>query len=302
MEEIQKTKGREAREEIYFSYRLPFFLLEINYKTALKKNTERCEAQGIHAYHSTFLLNSAFCQLDIARDVNICNIVKSGAKFKQTKTMNRKTLLAPFLFIALNSCSQQESQSARMSEKDIAVGGSCEGCEAIFENLTPFERLNEVDTLADFNLDGPKLLITGIIYQPDGKTPAPGVVIYIYHTDQKGIYPTKGNEKGWAKRHGYLRGWVKTDSQGVYKFYTLQPAPYPGGGNPAHVHATVKEPGKTAYWIDDFLFEGDPFLPAGKKPGNPRGGNGILKPIMENGLSTMTRNITLGLNVPDYPL
>ncbi len=61
----------------------------------------------------------------------------------------------------------------------------------------------------------------------DGKTPAAGIVMYVYHTDQKGIYPKKGGETGWAGRHGYIRGWIKTNAQGQYKFYTLVPASYP---------------------------------------------------------------------------
>lgn len=65
------------------------------------------------------------------------------------------------------------------------VGGPCEGCEAVFEYggraLTP------TCTLPDFSQEGPRLKVTGIIYQPDGKTPAAGVILYIYHTDQNGV-------------------------------------------------------------------------------------------------------------------
>ncbi len=184
----------------------------------------------------------------------------------------------------------------------MVVGGKCEGCEAIFESPVPFAQLNEVDTLPDFLLAGPKLVVSGIIYQPDNKTPAAGVVMYFYHTDQKGIYPA-GNEKGWGKRHGYLRGWVKTNKDGFYQFYTLKPASYPEGRNPAHIHATIKEPGKTAYWIDDFLFADDPFLKqADKNSETPRGGNGLLKPTLKNDVLYASRNIVLGENIPGYPV
>ena len=57
----------------------------------------------------------------------------------------------------------------------------------------------------------PKIEISGIVYQRDGKTPAKDVVIYIYHTDQAGHYTAKAGQTGRAKRHGYIRGWVKTD-------------------------------------------------------------------------------------------
>ncbi len=184
----------------------------------------------------------------------------------------------------------------------MRVGGGCEGCEAIFESPVAFAQLNEVDTLMDFNQPGPKLVVSGTIYQKDGKTPAPGVVMYFYHTDQSGVYPTKGGEKGWEKRHGYLRGWIKTDKNGFYKFYTLVPASYPNSTNPKHIHPIIKENGKTAYWIDEFVFDDDPLLPKTERNReNPVGGSGVLKTVLKDGVLHAERNIVLGLNVSGYP-
>jgi protocatechuate 3,4-dioxygenase beta subunit len=95
--------------------------------------------------------------------------------------------------------------------------------------------------LPDWNDKGRKLAVNGVVYKADG-TPSPNVIIYVYHTDQTGVYPTKGDEKGWAKRHGYLRGWMKTNEKGEYKFFTLRPAAYPGRKDPEHIHVTIKEP------------------------------------------------------------
>jgi len=219
-------------------------------------------------------------------------------------TFKLRIMKSLFLFlsvvcISLAGCSQ--NNTAKEQKSKIHVGGSCEGCEAVHESPVPFEQLNNVDTLPDFNDPGPKIEISGIIYQQDGKTPAPGVVLYVYHTDQTGVYPTKGNEKGWAKRHGYIRGWVKTDINGFYKFYTLVPASYPNSKNPKHIHPTIKEPDKNEYWIDEYLFEGDPYLEYEKSDRPPRGSNGIINPVMKDGMLRATRNIILGLNVPDYP-
>jgi protocatechuate 3,4-dioxygenase beta subunit len=204
------------------------------------------------------------------------------------------------LFICLTltglaGCAQNGSGGNR---KDKAVGGSCEGCEAVFESPVPFDRLKPVDTLPDFKQPGPLMEISGFIYQKDGKTPAPGVVLYIYHTDQQGIYPTRGNETGWGRRHGYIRGWVRSDQNGFYKFYTLRPASYPNSTNPQHIHPVIKEPGYTAYWIDEFVFEDDPLFQSPAK--NPRGGSGVLKVSYENGMQKARRDIILGLNVPGY--
>ncbi|HNR17228.1 MAG TPA: hypothetical protein PKG90_11235 [Chitinophagaceae bacterium] len=201
---------------------------------------------------------------------------------------------------SLNACSQNKSGSA--AESKTKVGGNCEGCEAIYESPVPFEKLNWIDTLPDFNDPGSKLEISGIVYKKDGKTPAAGVVIYIYHTDQKGVYPVKGDEKGWDKRHGYIRGWVKTNDKGQYRFYTLVPASYPNSNNPKHIHPVIKESDKNEYWIDEFLFADDPLLPIKERNKITfRGGSGILVTVNNNGLLRAQRNIILGENIPGYP-
>lgn len=205
----------------------------------------------------------------------------------------------------LESCAQPSSNKVfknKPGQKDVKVGGGCEGCEAVYECPVAFEQLNEMDTLPGFNLPGLKIEISGIIFHPDGKTPAKDIVLYVYQTNQQGIYERKGNEEGWGKRHGYIRGWIKTDAKGFYKFYTLLPASYPNSNNPKHIHPTIKEPGKSEYWIDEFLFDDDPLLPASERnKSNPVGGYGVLKPEMENGILKATRNIILGLNVKNYP-
>ncbi len=179
------------------------------------------------------------------------------------------------------------------------VGGACEGCEAVFEYgdrvLTP------VDTLPDFRDPGPKLKITGTIYQRDGKTPAAGVVLYVYHTDQSGVYATRGNETGWERRHGYIRGWIRTDSTGTYAFYTLKPGIYPSRSAAAHIHPIILEPDGRYYWLESYLFQGDPLLterelsPLGHRGGGPT----VLSLKNEGGLLVGERDIVLGKNVPE---
>lgn len=224
--------------------------------------------------------------------------------------MKYYSLLLVLIMFCGQSCGQPGATAKianRPGAGELKVGGPCEGCEAIYESPVSFAELNEVDTLPDFNEAGPKLVISGKIYKQDGKTPASNVILYIYHTDQAGNYSTKGNapdgyREGWGKRHGYIRGWIKTDAEGSYTFYTLVPASYPNSNNPKHIHPTVKEPGKTEYWIDEFVFADDPLLPQSERERkNPVGGNGVLKTTMKNGVLYATRDIILGLNVKDYP-
>ncbi len=199
------------------------------------------------------------------------------------------------VLLTLTSC---QSQTAKTDLNKI-VGGPCEGCEAVFEygNI----KLTPIDTLPGFKETEPKLKLSGTVFEKDGKTPAENVIIYIYHTDRKGIYPTQGNEKGWAKRHGYIRGWIKTDRKGQYTFFTFKPAAYPQGREPAHIHITLKEPNKNEYYIDEFLFDDDPFLIEKERSKlDNRAGSGIVKPILKNNILTAKRDIILGLNIPDY--
>lgn len=202
-------------------------------------------------------------------------------------------VLILFLFVTA-SCNAQKK-----SKPKTHIGGDCEGCEAIFEYRD--KNLTSTDTLPEFQNNEPKLKITGTVFKMDGKTPAKDVVLYIYHTNRQGIYATKGDEKGWAKRHGFIRGWVKTDTNGLYTFYTFRPASYPDRKEPEHIHLTVKEPNKNEYYLDDYVFDDDPILtPAKREKLRNRGGSGIMKPIVEDDILSIRRDIILGHNVPDY--
>ncbi|MGN6295008.1 MAG: hypothetical protein ACTHMV_19815 [Chitinophagaceae bacterium] len=209
--------------------------------------------------------------------------------------------MKPFLLLALfiatlytSSCAQKKSGT------DIKVGDRCEDCEAIYESPVPFEQLPNMVWLSDWGQKGRKLAVNGTVFRPGGSRAA-NVVIYIYHTDSTGVYPTKGDEKGIAKKHGYLRGWMKTNELGEYKFFTLRPGSYPEGHNPAHIHAIIKEPGKSEYWIDDYLFDDDPLLgEKERKKLQNRGGNGILTFKGAGNIVKAERNIYLGKNIPNY--
>jgi protocatechuate 3,4-dioxygenase, beta subunit len=141
--------------------------------------------------------------------------------------MKSNYIFTVLLLVSLEACAQTEDNDQnRRPEK--TVGGPCEGCEAALEFGD--KPLTSIDTLPDFHDPGPKLQVGGTIYQSDGKTPANNVILYVYHTDQNGEYPKKGDETGWARQHGYIRGWIRTNEDGKYRFYTLKPGAYPGAG------------------------------------------------------------------------
>jgi protocatechuate 3,4-dioxygenase beta subunit len=212
----------------------------------------------------------------------------------------------PFLFLAaalLFGCKQSNSQTSEQQVRQKQkIGGPCEGCEVIYQSPIPFEKLDWIDTLPDYNEKGPKLVVSGTVFQRDGRTPASDVVIYVYHTDQTGRYTNRNGETGYAGRNGYIKGWLKTNEKGQYRFYTLKPASYPASTNPAHIHPLIKESDKNEYWIDEYLFEGDPFLTAEeKRKQEQRGGSGIISLHEKDGILYGERNIYLGQNIPGYP-
>lgn len=208
----------------------------------------------------------------------------------------KSILLIVLTVSCFNNCSGQESKTTKSKQK---VGGPCEGCEAIFEYGN--KKLSPIDTLPNFDQTEPKLKLTGTVFEKDGKTPAKNVILYIYQTDRNGIYATKGNERGWAKRHGYVRGWIKTNKTGKYTFYTFRPSAYPNRIAPEHLHITVKEPNKNEYYIDNVVFDDDPLLTQKeRKKLKNRGNSGITRPIIKDDILTVHRDIILGLNIPNY--
>ncbi len=210
-----------------------------------------------------------------------------------------KTILALAAGLLIYACPAQHPMPVKEAA-DRPVGGPCEGCEALFEYGD--RQLQATDTLPGFADNEPKLLVEGTVFNKDGVTPAIGIIVYIYHTGRNGIYQKKGDENGWGRRHGMYRGWVKTGPDGHYAFYTFRPAAYPDGSEPEHIHLTVKEPGLAPYYMDEYVFDDDPLLTEdARELLVGRGGSGIVLPQVRSGLLTVTRDLLLGRQIPDYP-
>jgi protocatechuate 3,4-dioxygenase, beta subunit len=204
----------------------------------------------------------------------------------------------------LLSCKGQTKTNTPVQNKNNTkklVGGGCDGCEIMFVGMPA--KLSSVDTSTGWAEKGQPLLITGKVYKIDGKTPAPNVIIYYWQTDNDGYYSPKPGMDEKARRHGHIRGWVKTDENGNYSIYTIKPAPYPNNNIPAHIHTSIKEPNiDNEYYIDEFVFDDDKLLTGEKrKTLSNRGGSGILRVLISGSLQIAEHNIILGLNIPHYP-
>ena len=211
--------------------------------------------------------------------------------------------LSSFL-VSCNGQNQNSSQFSNIKNSTERVGGECEEgyCELMYLGMS--KEIHSTDTSAGWYEKGQKLMVTGTVYQLDGKTPAPNVIIYYHHTDNDGYYSPRNDKPENQTRHGHIRGWVKTDKDGRYTLYTIRPAPYPDASEPAHIHWLIKEPDvKNEYWTDDLMFDDDKLLLPHikkRKPGN-WGGNGIVRVLLKDSLQIAEKDFILGLNIPNYP-
>lgn len=163
------------------------------------------------------------------------------------------------LSLILSSCSQTVKNSEKILKPISTVESiNQENCNWCGASEAP-KNVSWETVIPPKGEEGDKLIISGTIYMPDGKTPAKDIIVYIHHTNTKGVYPKNGNENGNGKYHGYLRGWMKTNSNGKYKFETIRPAPYHShGGEPAHIHYNIQGPNYPEYWLTAVWFFDDP--------------------------------------------
>jgi protocatechuate 3,4-dioxygenase beta subunit len=217
--------------------------------------------------------------------------------------MYRTQFLILALALFLTGCSgqaQPEQSSTLSSDFDREM--------PVFYNMP--EELFSIDTCPGWNKPGQKILLTGTVYQQNGQIPAPDVILYYYQTNTNGVYACDDSEERnmpknkLGQTHGYLRGWVKTDSNGRYSIYTTRPGSYPNRNEPAHVHVHVKEPNlKEQYYIDDIVFDNDSLFTVERRSRmENRAGSGIVKLVPQGDIYVGRRDIFLGLNIPDYPL
>jgi protocatechuate 3,4-dioxygenase beta subunit len=159
------------------------------------------------------------------------------------------------------------------------------------------KNLNNTDTIPGFETQENKLKITGTIFQSDGVTPAKDVILYINQPDANGEYDLKYEND---KRYVYNRGWIKTDANGQYTFYTFIPGSYPHSKELRKINPIVKESGKPEYALYTWIFADDPFLTkACKKRLNKKGINNILTTLKKDDIYVSNYNIVLPETVPE---
>jgi protocatechuate 3,4-dioxygenase beta subunit len=204
----------------------------------------------------------------------------------------RNTLITAASLPLLASCSSEM----------LAVEAKPDIVELIKKNAQPrgAEGMGAIDapakvvwttTLSNETDKGEPMEISGIVYQTDGRTPAPNTLVYLYHTDFEGYYGRNGEHK-----HGRYRSWMLTNKDGRYAFRTIKPAPYPEMKWAAHIHMTVTGLKQKEDWIDSILFEGDRLISQQER--ESAGRKGGFDPIVRlkkgvDGIFRATRDIQL---------
>ncbi|GGG47951.1 dioxygenase family protein [Bizionia arctica] len=151
--------------------------------------------------------------------------------------------------------------------------------------------ISSTDTVPGFDTYENKLKISGTIFKSDGVTPAKDVILYICQADDNGEYILKHEND---KRYVYNRGWVITDAEGQYTFYTYIPGSYSHSKELRKINPTIKEAGKSEYAMNSLIFEDDPFLTKGcRKKMDKKGMTNILTTLKKDNMYETTYNITL---------
>lgn len=162
------------------------------------------------------------------------------------------------LFILSSSYGQDTLSVIKEIEKDIlsnskAISEILKDTSLIYlHSLTSFREVikrnandKEIEIVSDIE-PGTRILVKGILLNKNGD-PLPNILIYFYHTSDKGWYSDTSvhilKYEG-DHRHSRLFGYVKTDDKGNFAIKTIRPNGYPMSDLAAHIHLQMwKEDG-----------------------------------------------------------
>lgn len=138
-----------------------------------------------------------------------------------------------------------EEAALEATEKDI------EG--PFFRAGAPFR-----DDLREKGTKGEKLVVSGTVVARNGR-PLAGVVLDVWQCNADGHYDNDDANNPPKADQFTLRGRIKTNDKGEYKFTTIKPVPYSigqGQFRPAHIHLKANLDGYTPLTTQVY-FKGD---------------------------------------------
>jgi protocatechuate 3,4-dioxygenase beta subunit len=99
----------------------------------------------------------------------------------------------------------------------------------------------------------------------NGNRPLNDLLVYVYHTDNRGWYSDTGahilvtqGDRGHARLFGYLL----TNREGSFSFKTIHPQGYPNSDLPQHIHLEVFDKNGANLLVTELLFDDDARLNA----------------------------------------
>lgn len=222
------------------------------------------------------------------------NINNTNSRREFLKSVSLASLALPFVTFGASSligCTKL-SADASTGELDLIKANANKSADNSWSGaIEAPSNVSWKTTLAGEKEEGIPILISGTVFLSDGKTPAPNILIYLYHTDIKGYYGKNGEP-----RHGRYRGWMLTDEKGRYEFRSIKPASYPDTTIASHIHMTVTGKNFKEDTVDSILFEGDKFITTQER--SRAGGKGGFNPILKlekdaKGIMRASRDIQL---------
>lgn len=124
------------------------------------------------------------------------------------------------------------------------------------------------------NSSGNPIVLKGVIFKEDGKTPLNNALVEIWHCDEHEIYDNASDDYNY-------RGAQKTKADGKYAFKSILPVPYKADPNdeaswrPAHIHMRVSVPGQQDL-ITQIYFKDGKYVDTDKWASDPKAAKRIL--------------------------
>jgi len=140
------------------------------------------------------------------------------------------------------------------------------------------------DTLAAPDEEGERLVVSGRVYGDPDCAPVQGAIVDVWQASAAGRYYFVDPQSESEREAFPLRGRMRTDENGRYRFETVVPARYPLGGGrfrPPHIHYRVTHPDYESLTTQLYIGAGrdvgsDPFAKKSRVTGlqrqDPQGG------------------------------
>lgn len=147
------------------------------------------------------------------------------------------------------------------------------------------------------NSNGMPIVLKGIIFKEDGKTPINDAMVEIWHCDEHQVYDNASDEYNY-------RGGQKTKADGKYEFKSILPVPYKANPTdesswrPAHIHMRVSIPNQQDL-ITQLYFKGDKYVETDQWASAPQAVNRILDLTEDStGEPLIVFNVTMNKEIP----